>query len=137
MLELKQEPAGAGALPRGLPADEEETSAGDPLRLLCAACRHPITTRGDRIEVGGRHEHHVVNQHGYAFHLGCFAAAPGAIGAGPATDEWTWFQGFTWQLAHCRGCARHLGWLYRAPSQTFWGLILDRLVEEPGPGPAA
>jgi hypothetical protein len=134
MLELKQEPAKGD---RALTGTEREDPIEDAAtrRILCAACRHPVTSTGERIEVAGRHQHHQVNQHGYAFHLGCFGAAPGAIGAGPATGEWTWFAGTTWQLAHCRGCARHIGWLYRSPARVFWGLILDRLLEEPAPPP--
>jgi hypothetical protein len=129
--ELKQEPASGDPLVRQ--AAEGRRDVGRRRRILCAACRHPVTSGAERIDVNGRHDHYVVNQHGYDFRLGCFAHAPGAVGAGPATDEWTWFPGFTWQLAHCRGCARHIGWLYRAPSQIFHGLVLTRLTEEEDP----
>lgn len=111
-----------------------DTSAGESTgsgrRLLCHQCRAPITTEDQRISINDRHEHYFVNPHGYDFHVGCFAQAPGATGAGPATSEWTWFSGYTWQLDHCRNCSAHLGWLFRSKVQVFHGLILSRLTED-------
>jgi hypothetical protein len=112
------------------PAPDSDATTGSGRRLLCHRCRAPITTDDQRIAVNDRHEHYFVNPHGYDFHVGCFAAAPGALGAGPSTHEWTWFSGFTWQLDHCRNCSTHLGWLFRSPTQVFHGLILARLNQE-------
>jgi hypothetical protein len=112
------------------PGSDTAETTGDGRRLRCARCRHPITTDDQRVAIDDRHEHYFVNPHGYDFHIGCFSAAPGALGAGPSTGEWTWFSGFTWQLAHCRGCATHLGWLFRGKTRTFFGLVVDRLTGE-------
>ncbi|HTM22972.1 MAG TPA: cereblon family protein [Kofleriaceae bacterium] len=112
------------------PGDQPAETTGGGARLLCARCRHPITTDDQRIAVNDQHEHFFVNPHGYDFHLGCFATAPGALGAGPSTAEWTWFSGYSWQLSHCRNCATHLGWLFRSPTHSFHGLVLDRLIGE-------
>ncbi len=49
-------------------ADTEQRSDVEPIaedanvltagrRIVCAACRHPITTEAQRIQVKGRHEH--------------------------------------------------------------------------------
>jgi len=122
---------------RRSPGSDPDVDDGDRgRRLICARCRHPITSAGQRIEVNGGHQHHFVNPHGYDFRVGCFAAAPGAVAGGPTTAEWTWFSGFTWQLAHCAACTTHLGWLFRSKSQVFHGLVLDRLVEEEPQGPS-
>jgi hypothetical protein len=43
--------------------DRQDVALGRP--LLCARCRHPITTRAARIEVAGSHEHVRSNPHGY------------------------------------------------------------------------
>ncbi len=96
--------------------------------LVCVACEHRITTDEDRLVVNDRHEHTFMNPHAFAYHIGCFARAPGAFGRGPATLEVTWFPGYAWQLAHCGGCGAHMGWLFRGDSQQFYGLIVDRLV---------
>jgi hypothetical protein len=116
--------------PQRTPGDDTAETTGSGQHLRCARCRHPITTADQRISINDQHEHFFVNPHGYDFHIGCFGSAPGAIGAGPATAEWTWFSGHTWQLSHCRNCSTHLGWLFRSPTQTFHGLVLDRLTEE-------
>ena len=116
------------ARPAGKPAGERREGARE--LLLCARCRAPITSAGDRIQVNGQHDYVFVNPHGFDYHVGCFGAAPGAIAHGPASHEFTWFSGFTWQLEHCRNCSAHLGWMYRSPRAEFHGLILDRLVED-------
>ncbi len=103
----------------------------DDRRLLCAACRSPVTDESQRIEVGGAHEHAFRNPNDLTFHIGCFADAAGCAARGTPTLEWTWFAGHAWQVALCRGCHAHLGWRYRRPEGgTFHGLILDRLIPE-------
>ena len=100
-------------------------------RLVCRACGHAITSSRARIEVAGAHEHRKTNPAGYTFHLGCFRAAPGARGWGPACAEHSWFAGHTWRFALCGGCESHLGWAFEAAGGGFHGLILDRLRTEP------
>jgi len=97
--------------------------------LACAACRNPITTTAERIEIDGRHEHDAVNPHGYGYHFGCFDHAPGVAQRGDQTGHWSWFSGYRWQISYCRGCARHIGWMFVTNTHRFHGLILDRLVE--------
>ena len=47
--------------------------------------------------------------------------------ADPCSD-FTWFRGYDWQVAVCRGCSDHLGWFYSRRETGFWGLILDKMV---------
>jgi len=66
---------------------------------------------------------------GIKFNFGCFQKAPGCSALGIATDEYTWFSGYKWQLAVCAGCGEHLGWLFRGESG-FYGLITALLVPD-------
>ena len=99
-------------------------------RLLCAACGEPVTAEEHRIDIEGRHVHRRTNPAGFEFELGCFREAPGAVAAGEATMEHTWFAGWAWRLSICRGCGFHLGCLFESGGSSFLGLILDRLETE-------
>jgi hypothetical protein len=98
--------------------------------LLCAACRLPVTDDRQRIEMADRHEHVCTNPHGFAYRIGCFRDAPGCAAVGPQDSAFSWFPGYTWQIAVCRRCHGHLGWVFRSGAERFHGLILDRLVED-------
>jgi hypothetical protein len=83
----------------------------------------------------GRRER-LAHDHGVVFRIACFAVAPGCSAVGEPTTEFTWFPGFAWQVATCRRCREHLGWLFLGPDDRFHGLIEDRLVEADGPDEA-
>lgn len=112
--------------------EDSEAGLADGGRfLLCARCGLRVTQEGNRIIVQGNHEHRFFNPHGLIFELGCFDSAPGCAPVGEPTMEFTWFPGHAWQATLCLGCLNHLGWLYAsAAARGFFGLILDRLVEE-------
>lgn len=112
-------------------AERDSGDGRDPRRLVCVRCQLPITSEHARIEVLGQHEHTCTNPHGFAYRIGCFAAAPGCVGVGQPESFWSWFPGYSWQLVLCRACHAHLGWLFRAADSGFHGLILDRLAPEP------
>jgi hypothetical protein len=113
------------------PRDE---AADDLARVLaCALCKSRITDGAARIEIGGRHVHSCENPHGYCYRVGCFASAGGLVATGEPTAEYTWFPGYAWQVQNCARCRHHLGWRYSSADGGFWGLILDHLVELPGP----
>ncbi|MFN7976414.1 MAG: cereblon family protein [Acidobacteriota bacterium] len=98
--------------------------------LLCRACREPVTSHGERAAIAGSHVHDEVNPSGFRFRIGCFQHAPGAIAIGVPTLEHTWFAGYAWSYALCRGCREHLGWLFENTAlPPFFGLVLDRLIE--------
>lgn len=110
--------------------NEKKREHGEDRQLRCARCQRSITREDQRIPVQGRREHVCENPHGLVFHIGCFATAPGCTQIGIATEEWTWFRGYYWQIALCKSCGVHLGWRYRdhGGEHCFYGLILDRLT---------
>lgn len=101
--------------------------------IQCAACNYPISSCEERIDVGGRHDHHCVNPLGYRFHIGCFGEALGcAISGSPAAAD-SWFPSFSWQYASCSRCTKHLGWYFQDSGGTyFYGLILNRILIKSG-----
>jgi len=101
-------------------------------RLLCMACGHAITSSGWARPVQGEHEHSFVNPHGFLFRIGCFQRAPGCAPQGAEVAEYSWFPGYTWQMAQCGGCSVHVGWRFRGGDDGFHGLVLDRLIQEAG-----
>jgi hypothetical protein len=112
--------------------EEQETSEGQ--YLCCRYCRLPITREDQRIPVQGQHEHLYSNPHGIVFHFGCFATAPGCQSLGTPSEEWSWFRGFSWQIAICKGCGEHLGWRYSSlHGDNFHGLILKHLTKASDP----
>jgi hypothetical protein len=102
---------------------------GAPGALVCARCRGLVTSRASAISMSGSHAHTFANPHGIEFRIGCFADAPGCLEQGEESGYWTWFAGFTWQVCICRQCGEHLGWLFRSTDASFYGLILDRLLQ--------
>jgi hypothetical protein len=91
--------------------------------LVCVACGHRISDEDYRIQMLGAHEHTFVNPHGVVHHIGCFAAAPGCIHLGSTETAFSWFPGWTWQVAACARCRAHVGWIYRNAGEQFHGLI--------------
>jgi hypothetical protein len=106
---------------------EEQTEEEEVLH--CFNCGNDITSKRQKIAIRDAHEHTFVNPGGYVFHIGCFREASGCVQAGESTEENTWFPGYIWNYALCASCFAHLGWMYHsADEETFYGLILDRLV---------
>ncbi|RMH16123.1 MAG: hypothetical protein D6696_18945 [Acidobacteria bacterium] len=129
LIHTLREDAGTHATPARV-ADLEallEQPAGR--RLLCAACRAPITGDRERLAIGGRHVHRRTNPAGFVFTFGCFRRAPGAAARGAPTTEHTWFPGCAWRFALCRSCGAHLGWVFSG-ARAFFALILERLAAE-------
>jgi len=96
--------------------------------LCCRECKYPITHETDRIYINEQHQHVFANPHGFVYNIGCFRKAPGCIQFGEATDFFTWFPGYSWQIVICRHCAVLLGWFFQSKESWFWGLILDKLI---------
>ncbi|MBI2840437.1 MAG: hypothetical protein HYX75_19130 [Acidobacteria bacterium] len=97
--------------------------------VACARCESYVTTSAARIAMDGRHEHRFVNPHGLLFRIGCFSAAAGCLPVGEISTFWSWFPGFAWQVDLCGSCGEHLGWLFSNPSNTFHGLIIEKIIE--------
>ena len=98
--------------------------------ILCRQCRQALTRPADRIGVQGSHRHTFANPHGIVFDIGCFENVKGCGYAGAASDEFTWFAGYSWRVCYCAMCLTHLGWVFSAKGgHMFHGLILDKLIE--------
>lgn len=95
--------------------------------LRCTECHYAITRKSDRIQINEHHQHVFANPHGYIFHIGCFAQAPGCVIASEETSYFSWFPGYAWQIALCGQCLTLLGWAFRSSESQFFGLILDKL----------
>lgn len=96
--------------------------------LVCRCCHNPITTDGEKIEIGLSHHYRFTNPAGISYSIGCFRHAPGCTLVGEATAEDSWFGGYSWQVAICAECLEHIGWYYQNPLQRFFfGLIPERL----------
>ena len=78
----------------------------------------------------GAHEHTFVDPAGFDYRIGCFNAAPGCAHIGHTESAFSWFPGWTWQVAVCGQCRAHLGWVYRNAGEQFHGLILAALRRE-------
>jgi hypothetical protein len=99
----------------------------EPISLRCAACDHRITDDAYRIEMSGSHEHSFVNPAGVVHRIGCFHPAPGCVYRGSTETAFSWFPGWTWQIAVCASCGAHVGWIYRSAGEQFHGLVLAAL----------
>ncbi len=99
-----------------------------PGDLLCAVCRVRITHEDHRIERGGSHAHTFVNPGAVVHTIGCFAVAVNLSYLGEPEVAFTWFPGFSWQVASCARCRTHLGWIYRCRGDQFHGLLIEMLI---------
>ena len=97
--------------------------------LVCAECKYPITRETDKIEVNEKHQHVFANPHGYFFQIGCFAEAAGCLTTGEETAFFTWFPGYSWQIAVCGQCWTLMGWAFTSNEFHFYGLILEKLIQ--------
>ena len=95
--------------------------------VVCVVCGHRITDADHRMEMSGSHEHTFVNPAGFAYVIGCWSHAPGCVHLGSNETAFSWFPGWSWQIAACARCRAHLGWVYRNAGEQFHGLIADRL----------
>ena len=120
-----------GDVPRGEIAEvveeESESDEEEEKAILCAECGHEVTHRRHKTSMAGGFEHSFANPAGIVFQIGCFEEAPGVGATGEESAEFTWFEGYTWQVVICRGCMAHLGWKYWSGEHGFFGLILARL----------
>ena len=106
-----------------LPEEEE-------LWIACRLCHQLLTRPSQRISVNGSHQHTFANPGGVVFEIGCYQTAKGCALTGLPSTDFTWFAGYSWQIATCSACMTHLGWLFRGDSGgKFYGLIIDRLTE--------
>jgi hypothetical protein len=110
--------------------EAEDQSPEEEEYILCRQCHQAITKPADRIAMQGAHRHTFANPHGIVFEIGCFRNAKGCGYAGVASDDFSWFGGYSWRVCFCTMCLTHLGWMFSLKGgHIFHGLILDRLIE--------
>ena len=108
---------------------------GGEQRLVCLDCRAVITSRESALSLDRESPERVLfNPAGIVMRVLTVRHATGLELVGGRTDEFTWFDGYTWRIALCRDCGQHLGWLYEALDDrtpaSFWGLLVERLSED-------
>ena len=108
-----------------LEPDERDRNA--PL-IRCQFCTAPVTRQSAQTAVDGAHRHRFTNPHGFRYTIVCYREAPGCALHGEPVAEFTWFPGYSWQLALCGSCQEHLGWYYQRHQHFFYGLIADKLL---------
>ncbi len=88
-------------------------------------CHHcdAVLSSGEPVPIERKLRHDLTNAAGVTFHVRCYDSADGAAAAGPASDEHSWFAGHTWRRLFCKGCSKHVGWLFRSRTQVFSGLF--------------
>lgn len=110
--------------------DAKDSAPAPGSKILCRQCRQLLTTSAERLEVQGSHGHTFSNPAGLLFQIGCFRLVPGGLPASPPEARWSWFPGYAWQVALCSCCAAHVGWRYTGGGDSFFALILNRLLQE-------
>ena len=112
---------------------EEEAAERSPEEeehIICRQCRQAITRPVERLSIQGSHRHTFANPHGVVFEIGCFKDVIGCGYAGAATDEFSWFAGYSWRICFCSMCLTHLGWIFSSNAgDNFHALILDRIIQ--------
>lgn len=106
---------------------QDSDNANKKGALRCIECHYVITHQSDRIQVNEQHRHVFANPHGYVYRIGCFGRAPGCLPIGQASSHFSWFPGYTWQVALCGQCLTLLGWAFRSSEAYFFGLIVEKL----------
>lgn len=112
------------------PGSDTRGKEQDETPLICSHCSSAITTDREAVTVNGQHEHAFFNPAGIAFEIRCFRRAPGCRIQGKPTTEFSWFQGYSWQFAHCNNCLLQLGWFFQSTRQqkTFFGLMSSKII---------
>nr|CRH05255.1 Conserved protein of unknown function. Similar to cereblon isoform 4 (modular protein) in MSR-1 [Candidatus Magnetococcus massalia] len=119
------------------PAPSLEPSLQEPFPdnpLRCAQCGFSITHTDWRLSIGGKQAHTLFNPQGSVFNLHTYSHAPGVIHLGEPSPEFTWFAGTRWQIVICKKCQSHIGWKFSGKDAPFWGLIDNRLKQDPEQG---
>lgn len=114
--------------PETIEKDQVKTQNEDKKQILCYFCNNPVTDFENQIVVNNAHQHVFANPHGLVFEIACYREAMGCATMAYASNEFTWFPGYEWKIAVCTSCQNHLGWKFISSSDSFYGLICDKLI---------
>ncbi|HOJ64462.1 MAG TPA: cereblon family protein [Spirochaetota bacterium] len=100
--------------------------------ILCKFCNNKITDTSKEISINNSVNHTFVNPSGIMYNINCYSDAKGCFVTGEKTEQFSWFDGFSWQFAMCNKCLNHLGWFYSSnkDEKSFFGLISENLKDE-------
>lgn len=127
MIHLEPVERAPSSAPSQAPADADEKALEPALR--CDVCEAVVADTKDRVERFGTHVHARMNPSGFSFVIGCFARARGVMEVGEESAEFPWFPRHVWCCVACASCGAHLGWRFSLGTDSFIGLILERLLE--------
>ena len=78
------------------------------------------------------HQHIFINPSGIVYDILTLKYARGLLLVGERSSDFSWFPGYSWEVALCQSCHNHLGWQFFSGDQfvedTFYGLIRKRLL---------
>uniref|UniRef100_A0A2A4K2N0 Protein cereblon n=2 Tax=Heliothis virescens TaxID=7102 RepID=A0A2A4K2N0_HELVI len=84
--------------------------------LCCSSCMTQIARREHIFAMSSEGVHsNYTNLGGYMHDLLTVRTATNVRAAGAASEEYSWFPGYAWTVAHCRHCAAHVGWRRALP----------------------
>ena len=106
----------------------DEVVQDESSRLYCGACFNAITSLKAKAEIRGHFLHECINPQGFQYQIGCFHQSLGCDISGQPSLEYSWFEGFHWQLCAGNQCQQHLGWYFSRYDRHFFGLIMRRLT---------
>ena len=95
--------------------------------IFCIYCNNLITNHHNQIMINKSYKHIFANPHGIVFEIGCFKEAVGCTVYQESSNEFSWFSSYRWSIALCNKCSSHLGWLFSSNSNSFFGLIIEKL----------
>lgn len=115
--------------PKARPADElEERHA-----FLCRACETEISDSRALFSMRASSAVQVFpNPYGQMRTIITLTEARSVIVTGAPTTEFTWFDGYCWQVVYCGDCRAHLGWFFETGEgepKSFFGLLREALTE--------
>ncbi|XP_047027298.1 protein cereblon-like [Helicoverpa zea] len=96
--------------------------------LCCSSCMTQIARREHLFAMSSEGVHsNYTNLGGYMHDLLTVREVSNVRAAGPSSEEYSWFPGYSWTVAHCRLCAAHVGWRFDATKGrlrplTFYGI---------------
>ncbi|MCK5311308.1 MAG: hypothetical protein KAJ62_04325 [Desulfobacteraceae bacterium] len=99
----------------------------DERNLFCIYCNNLITNQNFQITMNNSHKHTFPNPHGIVFEIACFKETVGCSALKESSYEFSWFSGYNWRIAVCSSCLNHLGWLFTSNSNSFFGLIIEKI----------
>lgn len=108
----------------------KDRSPEDPAVLVCTTCALVLAQVRDRVAIDGRTVHERVNYAGYPHRFMTVRRCTNVDAVSPPSTDFSWFEGYAWEIIACAGCRSHVGWRWQGEGE-FLGLLLHA-VEERG-----